>query len=109
MEAVLTIVEKVLGLITSQRFITTVAGLVVGALVLFNMIMPMFQPDFTEVGVPSESELVAQISAYISQAAVAVTFLIGLFRAIAGMVSSIETHPPTLAQTWADRNMERLT
>jgi Pyruvate/2-oxoacid:ferredoxin oxidoreductase gamma subunit len=60
------------------------------------VILPVFRPDFGGVEVPAADALAAQIAAAVGQAAVAITFLIGLFRALAQLVKSFEEQPPSL-------------
>jgi len=96
MEQIFVFVEKLLGVITSQRFAVTAAGLFVAIVLMINVILPVFVPDFGGVDVPEADALAAQIAAAIAQAAVAITFFIGLFRALAQLVKSFEQQPPSL-------------
>jgi len=106
MEAIFVFIEKLLGVLTSQRFAVTAAGLVVAIILMVNVILPLFVADFGGVDVPEANALAAQIAAAVGQAAVAITFFIGLFRAIAQLVASFQQEPPSLnAAAWDARKL----
>jgi TRAP-type C4-dicarboxylate transport system permease small subunit len=109
MEKVFAFVEKLVALVTSQRFITTLVGLIVAGVVMFNLVMPLFQTNFDEVDVPDSEMLTAQLTAWIAQAAAAVTFFLGLFRMLATLVQSIENEPPQLSRDYAALRANRTT
>lgn len=104
MEQVFVFIEKLLGVLTSQRFATTVGVLIAAGVVLFNLVVPLFKPDFGGVEVPDAEAVAAQIGAFLAQAAVAITFFIGVFRALAQLVKSFEEQPPSLKrEAWETR------
>ncbi len=104
MEQIFVFVEKLLGILTSQRFITTLAGLLVAGVVMFNLVMPLFTDGFDGLDVPDEEALAANIAAFLSQAAVAITFFIGVFRALGQLVDSFQSEPPSLKrEAWEAR------
>jgi len=100
MEMMMVFWEKLVGLVTSQRFITSLVGLVTLGLVMFNLIMPLFKADFDPVDVPNQEQIVAQWGAWIAQAVAAGSFILGVIKVLADMVKSFESRPPTLKRDW---------
>lgn len=100
MEGVLIFWEKMKGLVTSQRFVTTLATLVVSAVVIFNLIMPLFKPDVDQIEVPDADKVALTIGAWIGQAVIAVSFILGMVAQFLKLVQSIQERPPVLTKTW---------
>lgn len=96
MEGLLAFWEKLQGVLTSQRFITTVAGLVFLTVTLVGIILPLFRPDFSGLDIPPQDEIAAAIGAWIAQAVIAVSFLLGIVKAVTDLAKSFKERPPTL-------------
>lgn len=88
--------EKLQGVLTSQRFITTVAGLIFLTATLVSIILPLFKPNFSGLDIPPQDEIAAAIAAWITQAVVAVSFLLGIVKMVTDLVKSFQGRSPTL-------------
>ncbi len=103
MSKIFIVVEKWVAVLFSQRMAATLAILIVGVVLLANMIMPLVSEAFSEIAVPEQDQLAEAIAQWLAQASVAITFLLGVFKTIGGMVSSIQDAPPTLMADWYER------
>lgn len=95
--------EKVAGLVTSQRFLSALALLIVSVLIIFNGVMPLLQPDFEVLDVPDADVLEAELTIGLNQAVLAVGWLVGAVVTVLRLIGSIEAHPPTLSAGWQTR------
>jgi uncharacterized membrane protein len=100
-ENVSTFLEKVVGLLTSQRTAVTVVGVIVIVVLMQNALAVLVGIEgWTQ---PDEVALEAQIAAALGTVATALIAIKQIVDLIKGLVGSIETAPPSLRSDWKDR------
>lgn len=100
-------IEKLVGLLTSQRVIMSLATIVVATIVILNVAMPLINPDFSEWDVPDVDALAAQIQTVFAQVAVLLGWLVSVVSVLFKLIGSIEKEPPALDTAWTQRRNTR--
>lgn len=86
--------EKLLALVSSQRFLVTIVGIIVIVILAQNLVAGVF--GFDPWNAPDEADLTARIEALIGQAVTIITALLSIVGAVVSLNSSYGGRPPTL-------------
>ena len=87
-------IEKFAALLTSQRTLTTVVGVIVVVGMAWAIIAPLMGIEGGEL--PSEEALEASIGQWLAVIATAVTSMIAVLRMVSSLVEGMNERPPTL-------------
>jgi uncharacterized membrane protein affecting hemolysin expression len=86
--------EKILALVTSQRFLTTVVGIVLIIIAVQGIAASVF--GFEPWQAPDDAELTSQIEVLIAQVATVITSVLAIVGVVAPLIRGYVERPPTL-------------
>jgi len=98
MEQLVALVEKVAALISSQRFVTTIIGVIVIAALFQGAIADFFGVEPWQM--PDEATLETQITGIVGHALTLLAAILSVLKLFAGLQQSISTDPPRLSRDW---------
>jgi len=101
MEQVKTALEKLVALLTSQRTVTTLVGVVLMLVMLSNAVGVL--AGWEQIPLPDEAALQARIAEITGTLALFLTALGGVLGLVFNLQRTIHRDPPTLKRDWATR------
>ena len=94
LDKVLFAIEKFAALLTSQRTLATVVGVIVVVGMAWAIIAPLVDIEVGEK--PSEEELASIIGQWLAVIAAAITSMVAVLRMVSNLVEGMNERPPTL-------------
>lgn len=99
--SLLVLLEKIAALIGSQRFLTTILGVIVVVVLLQNAVAAML--GLVAWDMPDEATLTAQLAEVLGVLITFVTAIMGVLQLLTKLQESIISDPPHFGPTWKVR------